>query len=174
MRECCISNAKALLELELPSGQIEDIRTMLQGSRELVTFLNDPVITARQKEHVMEKIGEKAGLDPKLVNFLKRCCVVEIPDQIPQIVECYQELLDQKEGIINGTLYYAGDSDPDQLIRQATEDITRRVSGAKVKLTAVRDDSLLGGYLVRAGGVEYDKSFSGQLDRLINRINNRR
>lgn len=174
MRECSISNAKALLELELPSEQIKDIRTMVHSSKELMAFLNDPVITARQKEHVMERIGEKAGLDPRLVNFLKRCCVVEIADQIPQIVDCYRELLDEKNGIINGVLYYAGEADPDQLIAQATSDITRQMSGAKVKLTAVRDDSLLGGYLVRAGGVEYDKSFSGQLDRLLNRINNRR
>ena len=174
MRECSISNAKALLELDLPSQQITDVLTMLRSSKELMTFLKDPVITAHQKEHVMERIGQKAGLDPRLVNFLRRCCVVEIADQIPDIIACYQQLLDQKNGIINGTLYYAGDSDPEKLMEQATADITRRVSGAKVKLKAVKDDSLLGGYLVRAGGVEYDKSFSGQLDRLLNRINNRR
>jgi F-type H+-transporting ATPase subunit delta len=174
MKECSINNARALLELDLPSTQMTELSNLLRESKELRMFLQDPVITARQKAQVMEKIGQKAGWDGRLINFLKRCCVVEIADSISEIMDCYQVLLDQKSGNVNGILYYAGEGDPDELLKKAASDISAHLGGAKVKLKAVKDDTLIGGYLVRAGGVEYDKSYSGQLNRLLNRINNRR
>src|SRR4029077_20573128 len=102
--------AKALLDLSLEKGQLEQVykdvlylKSIFKSSKELVNFLNNPVITSDQKLKVVRTIdSENTGEVTKSFNRL--LIRKNRESYLPEIVEAFIEQYKIYKGIYTVTL----------------------------------------------------------------------
>lgn len=139
------------------------IRQSLDGSRELVSFFESPVINRDKKEAIVRELfGER--IQPLTLDFLRLLIEKGREDFFPEIVEAYQGLRDEQQGVVQvhaRTAHPLGDEE-----KKALGQALVKRTGRKVRLTLSQDPSLIGGIIVRVGDTVYDGSVRNKLVNL--------
>lgn len=166
--------ASALVDEAHDTGRVETIdadiamlRDTLAENDELARFFKSPVLSADQKSRVARALldGQVDALTLKFVQLLtskRRATLIE------QIVEAYQTIRREQEGIVPvqvRTAHALDDAERTALV-QALESLTE----ATVELHTTRDESLLGGAVIRIGDRVYDGSVHHKLEALRDRF----
>lgn len=162
--------ATALLELAREMDKVdailEDIKLIdntLAASRELILFLNSPVIKYDDKAKALDEIfGERVQeVTAKFINLLARKSRVNL---LGQIAKAFIQKYNQYAGIIEVNVYTAKELSEDQQIslHQALEKKTSR----KVEMSVTHDESLKGGIAVRIDDTVIDGTVKHKLEEL--------
>ena len=77
----------------------------------------------------------------------------------------FSPLEDEQADIIHACLICTTPPDERQ-IKGIENFLCRKYSAQKAKITVQKDDSLIGGFILRVGSDEYDRSIKGRMDRL--------
>lgn len=162
--------ATALLEIGKDLGQVEDILQDVQliddtmeGSRELVMFVNSPIIKYDVKMEALNEIfAERVQeVTNKFITLLARKGRVNL---LHQIAKAYSEKYNEYAGIIEIDVHTAMPLNDQQkeTLHQALEQRTDK----KVKMSVVEDSSLKGGLSVRIDDTVIDGSVKHKLEEL--------
>ena len=142
--------------------ELQVIKVVLEHSRDLVQALRSPLVKGDKKIHILEdifrdSIGEKMFIFLKLIARKKRAGL------LPEIIDEFQVLLDEKRGIINVDI-----SSAVKLSDEQSSELVNRLevyTGKKIRPRMVLDEGLIGGVSVKIGDTIFDGSISHQLQR---------
>ena len=149
---------------------LDVLRDTLDGSQELVSFFESPIIPRDKKEAVIQRLFE-GKLSALTLSFLRLLVEKEREDLLLAIVTAYGDLRDERLGIVEAHVRTA-----QPLAYEETETLRKRLEareGKQVRLKIDVDPSLIGGLVVRIGDQVYDRSVRHQLKTLRGQLKER-
>lgn len=146
---------------------VELLDRLTRESREFTLFLINPVINREKKRSVfVELFGKK--LSSMMNDFLRLMTQKGREDLLPDIIQQFFALRDEKLGIVNVTIKAAVElsKDQEEKIKRRFEGVTHR----SVRLAFSLDKQVIGGFIARVGDTVYDGSVKRQLELLRERF----
>ncbi len=175
MKSASLQYANALADIALAQGaaapvaeQLGDFTTAYVDSVELRNFLESPAVTKKEKRGVAEKISARLGASKILRNFLFVIIDHQRMHQLPEILEAFQNVLRERQGIAEAEIFSAVALNDAQ--KTEVKQTLERVTGKKIEARFSLDPNLLGGALVRVGDTIYDGSLRNRLNGLRERL----
>jgi F-type H+-transporting ATPase subunit delta len=171
LRSASLQYATALADIALEQGaaeptrkQLEDFRDAYRESAELRNFLISPAVPREAKHGVIEKLVARLGASRIVRNFLFVMSDNGRVHFLPKIVETFELVLRQRQGIAEAEITSAAelnDGQKTELVRTL-----ERLSGKRIEAKYALDRQLLGGAVVRIGDTIYDGSVLSRLNHL--------
>lgn len=162
---------RALLELAEEQNQLPKVQRDLEGllatwneSRELRDVFENPSVTDEARKQVLEAIGKRLGLSPLVLNTLRLLADRRRIRQLPELVEAFTVLAQEKQGGLVAEVTSATDL-PATYYSKLQMKLEKSL-GAKVTLVKKTDPDLIGGVVTRIGDKVYDGSVRSRLAQL--------
>jgi F-type H+-transporting ATPase subunit delta len=164
--------ADAAFEIGLADGTLETWERDLETLREtladerLRSLVEHPAVPFGEKEKVLRRVATGVSREPLSLALLmiRR----GRPGAIDAMVERFAELVRRQRGISLAEVRTARPLDEAQ--RTAITERLRALTGDRVEMNEVVDESLIGGVSVRIGDRLYDASVRSRLERLRARL----
>lgn len=164
MTQTSINYATALYELGISGEAISETEELLNMSEPLVNCLVSPVIDMERKFAVIDRI-----FPGDMRNFLKVVCRNQSMDFIEEIFEAYKAYANARENRLTAVLYYV--EKPDETQREGLKKyLMERFHCTSVELNCVCQPKLIGGFVLCAGDFEMDRSVSGKIRQLQQKL----
>jgi F-type H+-transporting ATPase subunit delta len=175
LKSASLQYATALAEIALEQGatepllrQLADFGRAYEESAELRNFLSNPAVKREAKHGVIEKLVARLGASRIVRNFL----FVVVDNQrgalIPQMIETFQEVIRQRQGVAEADVESAAELDATQKSQLLLT--LERMTGKKIRAKYSLDPALLGGAVVRIGDTIYDGSLKNRLNQMRARL----
>lgn len=129
-------------------------------------FLTNPIFSLSDKKTVMEALIQKRDISNLSANFLKLLVDKRRIVLLPDIMDCFRDLMDKELGMVRVTVKTAL-----PLSQKLSEDLRKgleTLTKGKVEMTIFEEPELLGGIVVRIGNTYYDGSVRAQLKNIQN------
>jgi len=169
-----IAYGKSLLELATERKQAEPIGAELQELKKVLdqnptfrAFLADPGISEAERGATLKRVFEGKA-SPLVMQFLSVVNAKNRMRRLGEIIDAYEELLDEQLGKIEVDVIVAQKLAPDQL-----QQVQQRVSAALKKDAVVHqyvDESIIGGIILRVQDKLMDGSVRHQLNELKQKL----
>jgi F-type H+-transporting ATPase subunit delta len=165
--------ARALFELAIENGSLDsvylDVLKALEAfhkEHRFVEMLNCPKILQDEKEALLKKVFFNLDhhLTGLLILMIKKGRVAYIEDALSSFIELAKE----DKGMISAYVYSAVMLTDEQ--QTALQYKLSAAFGKQVEIEASVDPSLIGGLLVKAGGVIFDNTIKKHLHTLKKRL----
>ena len=153
--------------LDAVDADVALVTETLDGSRELRLALTSPVVSQDKKRAVLDRLFASQASDLTL-RFLHLLVQNEREGQIPDILDAYRALRDERTGTVEATVRSARPLDHAEIDR--VKGALEARSGKTVRMRYEIDPALIGGLVVRMGDVVYDRSVRHQLDSLRDQL----
>lgn len=165
-----IRYAKAVLELATEQNTLEathkemlEISSTLQQSEELQAVLKSPVLSMQQKKDtVLAIFKDSSALVKNLVEVLtanKRLALLQ------EVAGTFHGMYNEKQGIVEAYVTTAVPMDA-ALEQKAFNKIKELTKAENVVLHNTVDESVIGGFVLRVGDVQYDASIANSFGKL--------
>jgi len=163
--------AKALFALGREEQVLGSLRTELNGLAGLLEehldlreVLLTPLHPAEERKAVLLRIAERESLSALLRNFTSYLIDRRRLIYLPDIVEEFNRLADEDEGLLTAKVRSASplDEEREQRLQRALSERT----GRRVRLDVELDPSLIGGAIATVGDLVIDGSLRTQLGQL--------
>lgn len=155
---------QVLYELEIPEEDIEETKAIWESSADLREILENPVVSGEQKHGIIDRIFPE-----KIRSFLKVLTDHEKAGILEEVFQAYEERKQAAAGIITATLRYTALPTEEQK-KEMEAFLCRTLHASGVNWALTKDMSLMGGFILSAGGKEYDYSVQGRLNRLEQKL----
>lgn len=160
MTQTELNYAVVLYELPIEKESIKSAQECFKNVPMLKEVLANPTIDTKHKWNIIERVFPQ-----EMQAFLKKMCELGRISKIDQIFEAYNEYASQQEGIVCAQIFYV--TEPSESQKAGFIDFIKKEYGCQnVKLQLVEDRSLLGGFLLKVGSIEYDYSLLGKLNSI--------
>lgn len=167
--------AKAMISLATDKGITEEvnedmmlIHKTIDGSGDLRTFLKSPVIKDSIKKNALLEIFKNVnGVTTGLFDVLMENNRLEI---LSRITSKYMDLYNQLNNVQVAKVTTAFPLTPalESKIQQKVKELT----GNEAKIENVIDESIIGGFILRVGDIQYNGSVQAQLTNLKREFKN--
>ncbi|NTV06866.1 MAG: F0F1 ATP synthase subunit delta [Chlorobiaceae bacterium] len=144
-------------------AELQVIKEVLEHSRDLVHALRSPLVKGDKKIHILEEVF-KGSVGEKMFLFLKLIARKKRAGLLPEIIDEFQILLDEKRGVINVDVTSAVKLSDEQTNELLTK--LAAFTGKKIRPTMILNEQFIGGAAVKIGDTIYDGSISHQLQML--------
>ncbi len=152
------------LDPEKTLQEAQAVVELVAGSKELRAVWEAPSITAEQKRAVLDAIVAREGISKTVRNFMAVLIDHRRVNFLQPIVKQFKLELNQRLGFVEAEITSARELDSAD--RSTLEARMEKLTGKKVKARYARDESILGGAVVKIGSTIYDGSVNGQLERM--------
>ena len=164
-----IRYAKALLSLALDNNKAADVNNdmiliadTLKNNPDLQNVVLSPVVNIQDKKVVLEQVFKKStAITLQLFNVLQTNNRIQI---FGHIANAYVGLYDTQMGIEKVTVTTAVALTPELETKVLKK--VKELTPKQVVINNIIDESLIGGFVLRVGDVEYNASVSNQLNKL--------
>ena len=146
---------------------IEELRSLaelVEGNAPLRTVWESPSVPAEQKRAVLDRIVHALAASKMTRNLVAVLIDNRRIAALPEIARQFQEELNTRLGIADAQVTTARELGDDE--KRALEQQIAALTGKKVRAEYRRDETVLGGAVVKVGSTIYDGSVKGQLQRL--------
>jgi len=169
LKSASLQYANALADIALEQSaadaaakQLGEFGAAYEASAELRTFLASPAIAREAKQAIVEKIAARIGAGKIIRNFLFVVVDHRRTVILPEIMERFQEVIRQRQGLAEAEVRSAVELSGAQ--KSAIVATLAKVTGKRVETTYALDPTLLGGAIVRIGDTVYDGSLRHRLN----------
>jgi len=145
--------------LEEAAGWMRDFRILWEENPELAKIFQHPRISWEEKERVLEEIA--GGFSPSFLQFLKLLAKRGRITLFPAVMDRFQQLLEEHQGILRGELVVSRPL-PTPL-REAIVKKLEEKTGKRVYLKERVEPKVLGGVAVVLGGKIIDDTLKFHL-----------
>ena len=161
--------AKAALSISLDQGtapaleqDMVEVIDVCNASEDLVVFLDNPVLSIETKKETIFKVFANLSEGSKrLVDLLATNNRINLLDQVAeQFIELYQVQQGKQKAIVTTAIPLTN------VLEKMILNKARELSSAKLTLTSIVDPSIIGGFILRIGDLQYNASVAHQLDQL--------
>lgn len=152
------------LDGERAIAEMRLIADLLSESVELRRVWENPAVPADEKRRLLDVIARRDGISKSVRNFVAVIIDHRRLRFLARVIQQVERELDTRLGLAEAeifTMRELGDAE-----KRALEAQLARVTGKKVRARYGRDESLLGGAVIRVGSTIYDGSVKGQLERI--------
>ncbi len=144
------------------------LQTALAESTEFSALLVNPLLTRKQMAEAADAVLTAIKADKITHQFVALLAKQKRLDLLPDIIALYQDWAtaargEMKAEVISATPLKAADI-------AAISAQLGEVYGKKILLETRQDSELLGGVMIKIGGLQLDSSLSGKLQRLTNQL----
>lgn len=172
MKTEALNSAKVLYELAIGREDVEEAARIFDKTPLLRKTLENPVISGDAKNRVIDRVFSLGDAPEKLRNFIKVMTRLGRADELEDIFRAYYKYWDTENHVLRAELIRAEEPLPEQK-RDAESFLRERFPGQEIILEGRTDPALLGGFIIRAGGREYDKSYAGRLRQMEQKLTGR-
>lgn len=162
LRYACV-----LCDMDLPEEVVERAREAYEACPELGRVLESPAVGREDKRAVIDRVFQK-----EIRSFLKVVVDNGKADLMGEIFAAYRQKQDELSGTIAASLAYVTPPSQEQLAKME-QFLCRKFQAAGVSWEMEERPELIGGFLLRVNGIEYDYSLQGRLDRLEQKLTRR-
>ncbi len=149
------------------AGDLERIGKPLETSRELRLFVASPIVPIEKKKRVFQELfGSRVG--STTLSFLELLTEKQREGLLPDVIEQYHALRDERYGIVTVDVAGAIEITPQQQQRLAEQ--LERYTRKKVRLRFSIDKALQGGLRVKIGDTVLDATIKHQLELLREKL----
>jgi F-type H+-transporting ATPase subunit delta len=137
---------------------------MVGSNPSLLEIFSNPTVGYEQKQRVLSELISRTKVRSTTANFLRVLLRNQRMADLPQVTARLSQILDERSGVISAEVTSA-----QPLAAATTSALASRlgeITGKKVNLDFVTDETLLGGIVTRIGSTVYDGSVRNQLERL--------
>jgi F-type H+-transporting ATPase subunit delta len=169
-----VQYARALLDLaneqkqaEAVGDEMREIGEIIAGNKTLRSFLIDPGISADDRTGLLDRVF-KGRVSPLVMNIMGVLNSKGRLKLLPQIIEAYDELLDEQLGKVEVDVTVAQKLDAATL-----EEVRKKVSSALKKDAVIHqyvDEKIIGGMVLRVDDKLIDASVKSQLEALKRKL----
>ena len=164
MTQTANNYGKILYDLNIPLEEIQILEDLINEEPRIMDYLNNPTIEEADKSVVVNRI-----LKGDLASFVHMLCKYHRTKFLPDAIQAFYKYYDKRHKIVRCRLSYA--QPPTQEEKDQMEQVIRTKFHAKeIRMEEHQDDSLLGGLLLEADGIEYDFSYEGRLRQLEKKL----
>lgn len=167
--------ARAIFELGIETGQLGAISEQVaklaeayQGSRELRSVLDNPLVEDEKREAILSDLGARLGLSELVQNAARVLVRRRRLVFLPEIAHLLARLADERSGILRASVVTASEL-PEAFFQRLTSEL-ESATGRRIVLQRKHDPSLIGGIVTRIGDNTIDGSIRGQLDEIERRL----
>lgn len=160
MTQTAINYAEVLYGLSVSEESIQMTEQIFREVPEVKEILENPVVRLDNKEEIIDRIFPES-----MQKFIKTVCRYHKIGQILEILEAYHECCRKKNGVLNATLYYVTVPREEQL-EKIKGFLCQKYGKREVDLAMIKDETLIGGFVLRAENQEYDWSLKGRFRKL--------
>jgi F-type H+-transporting ATPase subunit delta len=167
--------AKSLIDLAIERGQLEQVyldnlylKAIMQGSQDLINFLNNPAINSEKKLKVVQSIrsGQTSEVTQKFNDLLiKKGRESYLPEISSAFIEQYKEY---KE-IATITLTTAVPIS-EEVKNVFIHKLKRDGNLKEIELICFVNENIIGGFILEGGGKRIDASIAYDLHKVKNRF----
>jgi F-type H+-transporting ATPase subunit delta len=169
--EAAARYAQAVFELARDAGAIEALErdfitfgTAWTQSADLREAARSPLIEPEEKARALTAVAAKLGLSELGRNLIGVAAKNRRAAELPAIAAAYRRLVARERGarqveIVSARPLAEGE-------KNAIIEAVGKSLGSKVEADTRVDDSLIGGFIVRAGSKQFDASIKAKLDAL--------
>jgi F-type H+-transporting ATPase subunit delta len=175
LKSASLQYANALADVALAQGagdpalrQLTDFRDAYTESAELRNFLASPAVDREAKHGVIEKLMARLGASKIVRNFLFVVTDHGRMHILPEIVDSFQEVIRERQGIAEAEIFSAVELSTTQKAEFAFT--LERMTGQRIEPKYSLDPSLLGGAVVRIGDAIYDGSVRNRLNEMRSKL----
>ncbi len=151
---------KELLRLDIPQEDTEAANHIFTDCKDVSDTLSNPLVTSDEKRAVVARLFPES-MQKFILNAIKTKSV----ENIPAALEGYHDALLEKQGCIKAVVRYVT---PLTEAQQADlrKYIMERFIKEDVAIEYRHDPDIIGGFILNAGDIEYDKSYRSALSRM--------
>jgi F-type H+-transporting ATPase subunit delta len=154
----------AHLDPDRAVGELRGIVALMKENDDLRRVWENPAIPAGQKHGLLDAIAQSEGISKPVRNLVAVIIDHQRISFLERIIRQLEKELDERLGFAEAEVVSARElGEPE---RRALEAQVGKLTGKKVRAQYSRDESLLGGAVVRIGSTIYDGSVLGQLNRI--------
>ncbi|MBA4240941.1 MAG: ATP synthase F1 subunit delta [Sphingobacteriaceae bacterium] len=169
--------AKSLLDLSVEKGQLEavyadmmQVQGICEHSRELIVFLNSPIINSDKKIAVIKAVF--AGkFNPITDGFLTIVAAKRRESIIPAMATSFIEQYRSHKNILTAVVTSANGLDA--ATKQKALDLVKSQLSGEVELVEKVDANIIGGFILKIGDKQLDKSVARQLSNMKKELTNK-
>lgn len=169
--------AKSLLDLSVEKGQLEavyadmlQVKNVCENSREFINFLNSPLLKADKKISAMKAVFD-GKFNAITSGFLTIVTSKRRESVIPEMANSFIEQYKTHKNILTAIVTSAKGLD-DTTRQKALELVKSQLSG-EIELVEKVDANLIGGFVLKIGDKQLDKSVARQLSNLKKELTNK-
>lgn len=157
--------ARVLYELGISKEAIEQTAQLVKV-KELVAALGSPVVAKKAKHNIVDKVFPE-----EMHNFMKLLSDYGSIGYIEEILNAYEEYADGQDDCLRARLVCVTAPTAEQKLK-IEQFLMGEYGKSKVKLDTELDDSLIGGFVLKAEDKEYDWSLKGRISQLTGHLKN--
>jgi F-type H+-transporting ATPase subunit delta len=165
-----IRYAKAVLDQanhanisEVVFGDMKSIQETLAGSKELRVVLQSPVVKAEDKKQALIQIFEKnSDVTKGLIQILTSNKRINL---LGGVALAYVDLYNNSKGVKVATVITAVAITP-EIEANVLSKVKQMTGSENVTINNTIDESIIGGFILRVGDLQYNASISNQLSKL--------
>lgn len=148
---------KELVRLDISQEDIDETKNVFTSCRDVADTLSNPLVTYDEKRNIIKRIFPQS-MDKFMMNAVRNGIV----DSLTEIFEEYSEILLEKQGSIRAVVRYVTPLTESQQA-DLRKFIMDRFIKEDVSIEYRHDPDIIGGFILNAGDVEYDKSYRTSL-----------
>ena len=165
-----IRYAKAVLDQanhanisEVVFGDMKSIQETLAGSKELRVVLQSPVVKAEEKKQALIQIFEKnSDVTKGLIQILTSNKRINL---LGGVALAYVDLYNNSKGVKVATVITAVAITP-EIEANVLSKVKQMTGSENVTINNTIDESIIGGFILRVGDLQYNASIANQLGNL--------
>ena len=167
MTTAVVNYAKVLYGLPVSRITVQETQKIFQNNPALTECLGNPLVAFEAKCRVIDRT-----VPEEIRSFVKVACRYHKTDLLGEIFEKYQELCRRDSGALQAVLICVTPPGDEQL-EGIKSFLCREFQAQKAEIRILEDKSLIGGFILQAGGKEYDWSLRGRFRRLEQKLTRR-
>ena len=165
-----IRYAKAVLDQanhanisEVVFGDMKSIQATLAGSKELRVVLQSPVVKAEDKKQALLQIFEKnSDVTKALIQILTSNKRINL---LGGVALAYVDLYNDSKGVKTATVITAVTLTP-EIEAKVLSKLKEMTGSENITINNTIDESIIGGFILRVGDLQYNASIANQLGNL--------
>ena len=165
--EALVQLAEERKDFEVYVKDLEYLKDAMKGSRELLLFLKSPIITRIRKRDIF-RVLFAGKVQAVTAEFLDILAEKGREDLLPDIIDQFFAIRDERHGIVNVEVKTAVDFSKEQVV--ALQKKLEGYTNKKVRTAFILDKHLIGGFIARVGDTVFDGSIRRQLELLRERF----
>jgi F-type H+-transporting ATPase subunit delta len=170
--------AKSLMDLAIESNQLDTVRNDMKAiektcreNSDFVLFLKSPIIKTDKKIQVLKALFE-GKISPLSLSFLNLITSKNREAYIREITHAFDEQYKTNKNIFTAVVTSA--KGLDSVSKQKVLDLIKSQMNGEVELLEKVDANTIGGFILKIGDKQVDRTVARQLSNLKKELTNKR
>lgn len=155
---------EALLSSQVSVSSLEDALRTIKSNSDLAEIMDNPNVSAEEKKKVIDELF--APSVKELLTDLSSDCSI---NRLEELIQLYIEELDRQNNVAAATVYCTTPPDEKQM-KGIKAFVCKEENAGDAKINIVKDDKLIGGFIIQIGSKEFDYSIKSKLDKIKSRV----